>query len=89
MAQTLKFKIMPRKSKTSSKDSKTIFAPMYYNLPHTNAPDFIKASINMKVEEMQDFIDEHASEDSDYLRFDVAQAQSGKYQIRLNTFKPS
>tara|TARA_R110002012_G_scaffold245927_3_gene420940 strand:- start:2625 stop:2876 length:252 start_codon:yes stop_codon:yes gene_type:complete len=83
MAQTLKFKIMP------TKKSKTIFAPMYYNLPHTNAPDFVKASINMKVEEMQEFIDEHASEDSDYIRFQVVQAQSGKYQIRLNTFKPS
>ena len=72
-----------------TKKSKTIFAPMYYNLPHTNAPDFVKASINMKVEEMQEFIDEHASEDSDYIRFQVVQAQSGKYQIRLNTFKPS
>ncbi len=80
---------MPRKSKTSSKESKTIFAPMYYNLPHTNAPDFIKASINMDFEEMQDFIDEHASEDEKYLRFDVTQAQSGEYQIRLNTYKPS
>ena len=80
---------MPRKSKTSSKESKTIFAPMYYNLPHMNAPDFIKASINMNAERMQDFIDEHASEDEKYLRFDVTQAQSGEYQIRLNTYKPS
>lgn len=81
---------MPRKSKTSSKDSKTIYAPMYYNLPYHNAPDFIKASINMDFEEMQDFIDEHADNcTGKYLRFDICQAKSGKYLIRLNTYKPS
>ena len=80
---------MARKSKTSSKNSTAIFPPMYYNLPHTNAPDFIKASIRIKAEEMQDFIDEHTSDDSEYLNFNVTQAQSGKYQIKLNTYKPS
>jgi len=81
---------MPRKSKTSSKERETIFAPMYYNLPHMNAPDFIKAAINMDFDKMQDFIDEHAETCSGkYLRFDVIQASSGKYQICLNTYKPS
>lgn len=77
---------MPRKSKTSSKNTR-IYAPIYYKLPYYNAPDFIKAKITIDIEKLQDFIDEHASDKDKYINFDLTQSNTGKFLISLNDYK--
>ena len=75
---------MPRKSKSKSK---RIYAPIYYNLPYYNAPDFIKARITIDIDKLQDFIDEHASDKDKYLNFNLTQSTDGKFLISLNDYK--
>ena len=53
--------------------------------PRDGAPDFVKASISIKREELIEWL---SSKDSDWINLDVKEAKSGHWYASVNTFKP-
>ena len=53
--------------------------------PRDNAPDFVKASISIKREELIEWL---SSRDGDWINLDVKEANSGHWYASVNTFKP-
>lgn len=53
--------------------------------PRDNAPDFVKASISIKREELIEWL---SSKDGDWINLDVKEAKSGHWYSSVNTFKP-
>lgn len=53
--------------------------------PRDGAPDFVKASISIKREELIEWL---SSKDSDWINLDVKEAKSGHWYSSVNTFKP-
>jgi len=53
--------------------------------PREGAPDFVKASISIKREELIEWLSQR---EGDWVNLDVKEAQSGKWYASVNTFKP-
>lgn len=53
--------------------------------PRDGAPDFVKASISIKREELIEWLQER---DGDWINLDVKEAKSGKWYSSVNTYKP-
>ena len=53
--------------------------------PRDNAPDFVKASISIKREELIEWL---SSKEGDWINLDVKEAKSGHWYSSVNTFKP-
>ncbi len=53
--------------------------------PRDNAPDFVKASISIKREELIEWL---SSKEGDWINLDVKEAKSGHWYASVNTFKP-
>ena len=53
--------------------------------PRDGAPDFVKASISIKREELIEWL---SSKDGDWINLDVNEAKSGHWYSSVNTFKP-
>jgi len=53
--------------------------------PRDNAPDFVKASISIKREELIEWL---SGKDGDWINLDVKEAKSGHWYASVNTFKP-
>ena len=53
--------------------------------PRDGAPDFVKASISIKREELIEWL---SSKDGDWINLDVKEAKSGKWYCAVNTYKP-
>ena len=53
--------------------------------PRDNAPDFVKASISIKREELIEWL---SNRDGDWINLDVKEAKSGHWYASVNTFKP-
>lgn len=53
--------------------------------PHERAPDFVKASISIKVAELQEWL---STQSGEWVNIDVKEARSGKWFAAVNTFKP-
>jgi len=53
--------------------------------PRDNAPDFVKASISIKREELIEWLN---NRDGDWINLDVKEAKSGHWYASVNTFKP-
>ena len=53
--------------------------------PRDGAPDFVKASISIKVEELVEWL---SGRDGEWVNLDVKEAKSGKWYASVNTFKP-
>lgn len=53
--------------------------------PHENAPDFVKAAISIKREELIGWLSER---DGDWINIDVKESKGGKWYAAVNTFKP-
>lgn len=53
--------------------------------PRDGAPDFVKASISIKREELIEWL---SSKDGDWINLDVKEAKSGHWYASVNTFKP-
>ena len=53
--------------------------------PRDNAPDFVKASISIKREELIEWL---SSREGDWINLDVKEAKSGHWYASVNTFKP-
>lgn len=55
--------------------------------PHENAPDFVKASISIKVEEMGMWLREKHKAGEEWINLDVKKSKSGKWYAAVSTFK--
>ena len=53
--------------------------------PRDNAPDFVKASISIKREELIEWL---SSKEGDWINLDVKEAKSGHWYASVNAFKP-
>lgn len=56
--------------------------------PRENAPDFVKASISIKVEDLGKWLREKYKAKQEWVNIDVKVAKSGKWYAAVNTFKP-
>ena len=53
--------------------------------PRDGAPDFVKASMSIKREELIEWL---SSKDGDWVNLDVKEAKSGHWYASVNTLKP-
>jgi hypothetical protein len=56
--------------------------------PHENAPDFVKAAISIKVEELRLWLREKHKAGDEWVNIDVKEAKSGKWYAAVSNFKP-
>ena len=55
--------------------------------PHERAPDFVKAQISIKVEELGQFLREKYKNKEEWVNIDVKVAKSGKWYAAVSNFK--
>jgi len=56
--------------------------------PHPKAPDFVKASIAIKVEDLGKWLREkYKAGEKDWINIDVKEAKSGKWYCAVSTYK--
>ena len=53
--------------------------------PHENAPDFVKASISIKVAELQEWL---STKQTEWVNLDVKVSKEGKWYTQVNDWKP-
>ena len=53
--------------------------------PRDGAPDFVKASISIKVEEL---VERLSGRDGEWVNLDVKESKDGRWYAAVNTFKP-
>lgn len=56
--------------------------------PNPKAPDFVKASIAIKVEDLGKWLRAKYKADDEWVNIDVKEAKSGKWYAAVSTFKP-
>lgn len=56
--------------------------------PHERAPDYVKASISIKVEDLGKWLREKYKAGEQWVNIDVKAAKSGKWYAAVSTFKP-
>jgi hypothetical protein len=56
--------------------------------PHEKAPDFVKAQISIKVEDLGKWLREKYKAGDEWVNVDVKVAKSGKWYASVSTFKP-
>ena len=56
--------------------------------PHENAPDFVKASIAIKVEDLGKWLRAKYKSGEEWVNIDVKEAKSGKWYAAVSTYKP-
>ena len=56
--------------------------------PHEKAPDFVKAQISIKVEDLGKWLREKFKAGEEWVKIDVKEAKSGKWYAAVSTFKP-
>ncbi|MBT3608993.1 MAG: hypothetical protein HN516_01500, partial [Gammaproteobacteria bacterium] len=54
--------------------------------PRANAPDFVKANISIKREEMIRWL---SAKDDEWVNIDVKEARSGKWYASVDNWKPN
>jgi hypothetical protein len=59
---------------------------LIFKLPRDNAPDFVKGSLSVKVEEFKAWLDAHV--DNGWVNIDLKVSQGGKAYAEKNTWKP-
>lgn len=55
--------------------------------PHERAPDFVKASISIKVEDLGKWLRAKYKAGEEWVNLDVKEAKSGKWYAAVSTFK--
>ncbi len=55
--------------------------------PHERAPDFVKASISIKVEDMGKWLREKYKAGEEWVNLDIKEAKSGKWYASVSNFK--
>jgi hypothetical protein len=56
--------------------------------PHEKAPDFVKAQLAIKVEDLGKWLRAKYKAGEEWVNIDVKEAKSGKWYAAVNTFKP-
>ena len=56
--------------------------------PNPKAPDFVKASISIKVEDLGKWLREKYKAGNEWVNIDVRESKAGKWYAALSTFKP-
>lgn len=56
--------------------------------PHERAPDFVKASISIKVADLGVWLREKHKAGEEWVNIDVKEAKSGKWYAAVSNFKP-
>ena len=56
--------------------------------PSEKAPDFVKASISIKVEELGMWLREKHKNGEEWVNIDVKESKGGKWYAAVSTFKP-
>ncbi len=59
---------------------------MIFKLPHPNAPEFVKGSLSLKIEDLTKFMTEHNN--NGWVNIDLKVSRGGKGYAALNTWKP-
>ena len=66
----------------------TEFVPgLFVKAPHHKAPDFVKASISIKVEELGQFLREKYKAKEEWVNIDVKESKGGKWYAAVSTYK--
>lgn len=60
---------------------------IFFNKPHEKAPDFVKGTIDIKVEQAVQWLKENAN-DSGYVKLDLKIAKSGNPYLSHNDWQP-
>jgi hypothetical protein len=56
--------------------------------PNPKAPDFVKASISIKVEDLGKWLRAKYKAGDEWVNIDVKESKSGKWYAAVSTFKP-
>ena len=65
------------------------FVPgLFAKAPHERAPDFVKASISIRVKDLGNFLREQNSAGEEWVNVDIKESRGGKWYTSLNDFKP-
>lgn len=56
--------------------------------PNEKAPDFVKANISIKVEELGMWLREKHKAGEEWVNIDVKESKGGKWYAAVSTFKP-
>lgn len=65
---------------------KTYLKGLFANKPHPNSPDFIKAKITIKRE---DLLEELKTQTGEWIKIDIKEGRDGKYYTQIDTWKPN
>jgi len=64
-----------------------IFADgLIYKAPRQGAPEYVKGSLSVKVDEFKAFLDKHNN--NGWVNLDFLQSKNGKLYFALNNWKP-
>ena len=63
---------------------------LWFNLPHDNAPDFVKGSIKINLERFSVWLvaNDNLKDEDGNLRFSLKQSRAGKAYAEVDTYKP-
>lgn len=67
-------------------DNRTFAGGMYYNLPHSKAPNWVRGKMSIKVEDAIKFLKENVNSEG-YVNLDLTESKNGKGCAFLNTYK--
>ena len=56
--------------------------------PHERAPQFVKAQVSIKVEDLGKWLREKYKAGNEWVNLDIKEAKSGKWYAAVNTYKP-
>lgn len=56
--------------------------------PHPKAPDYVKASISIKVEDLGKWLRAKYKSGNEWVNIDVKESKGGKWYAAVSTFKP-
>ena len=70
--------------------NETEFVPgLFVKPPHERAPDFVKASISIKVEDLGKWLrEQYKAGKTDWINIDVKESKGGKWYAAVSKFKP-
>ena len=63
-------------------------AGMLVKAPQERAPDFVKATISIKVAEFVPWLKEKMQSKEEWINLDVKESRGGKWFVSVNTYKP-
>jgi hypothetical protein len=66
-------------------DDKIFPNGMIFRAPRENAPDFVKGSLSIRVDDFINFLEEHAKPDG-WVNIDLKESREGKYYAELNHY---